>query len=66
MVTHTSCASGQIAVISHSTLQVLFPAQLVTRSSQNLHSFFIFTLEDSGQEEHMDQMLDYEFRSRRI
>lgn len=48
IVTHTSCTSGQMDVISQFTLQVLFPVQLVARSSQNLHSFFIFTLEDSG------------------
>lgn len=57
MVTHTSCLLGQMDVISHSTLQVFFPAQLVARSSQNLHSFLNFSLEDSGEGEQMNQML---------
>lgn len=51
MLTHTSWSSGQMAVISHSTLQVFLPTQLVSRTSQNLHSLFIFIAEDSGKRE---------------
>lgn len=51
MLTHTSCSSGQMAVISHSTLQVFLPAQLVSCTSQNLHSLRIFIAEDSGKRE---------------
>lgn len=44
MVAHTSCLSGQMDVMSHSTLQILSPLQLVARTSQNLHSLGIFIM----------------------
>lgn len=47
MVTHTSRLSSQMAVMLHSTVQLLSPVQLVGSKSQNLHSLGIFMMEDS-------------------
>lgn len=50
MVTHTSRLSSQMAVMLHSTVQLLSPVQLVGSKSQNLHSLGIFMMEDSRKE----------------
>lgn len=50
ILTHTSCLSGQMDVISHSTLQLLSPLQLVARTSQNLHSLDNFIMLASEKE----------------
>lgn len=51
ILTHTSSSWGQMAVMSHSTLQLPLPAQLVARMSQNLHSLLTFIIVASGERE---------------
>lgn len=47
MLTHTSLSSGQMEVMSQSTLQIPLPRHVVACKSQNLHSCFIAIMEVS-------------------